>query len=57
MNPCIRFADKESITIGRASNNEIYIPDSGVSRMHARLEWKNGGEELSQDYHVLCPHP
>lgn len=38
--------DRHSLTIGRTSSNDVYIPDSGVSRMHARIEWKEHGVEL-----------
>lgn len=33
----------ESIVIGRAPPADIFIPDTGLSRQHARLSWNNQG--------------
>lgn len=34
--------EKTVLTIGRLPNNDVIVPSSTVSRMHARLRWKNG---------------
>ena len=34
--------DKSELTVGRLHENDVPIPSSRVSRLHARIYWKNG---------------
>ena len=34
--------EKTVLTIGRLPNNDVIVPSHAVSRMHARLRWKDG---------------
>jgi predicted component of type VI protein secretion system len=36
------FDDRDSITIGRAEDNDVVVADPYVSRSHALLRWENG---------------
>jgi len=35
------FAAKHTVSIGRDLGNQVVVPDAGVSRSHARIEWKD----------------
>lgn len=41
------FADRETITLGRADDNDVVIADPYVSRAHAYLKVENGGWKLT----------
>jgi len=34
--------DKQSMTVGRLTGNDIQVPSQRVSRLHARIRWENG---------------
>ena len=38
---------EERITLGRTDENKVVLPDSGVSRIHAAIEFQDG------DYYVV----
>ena len=38
----VRVPEAEGLSIGRAPDNQLVIPDDGVSRYHARLLYDNG---------------
>lgn len=37
-----RRLDKEVMTLGRLSGNDIQVPSQRVSRLHAKIRWENG---------------
>ena len=37
-----RRLDKEVLTVGRLSGNDIQVPSQRVSRLHAKIRWENG---------------
>ncbi|HVB72719.1 MAG TPA: ABC transporter transmembrane domain-containing protein [Ktedonobacteraceae bacterium] len=37
-----RRLDKQVMTIGRLSGNDIQVPSQRVSRLHAKIRWENG---------------
>lgn len=43
-----RDLDKPALTIGRAAENDIHLPDLAVDPSHARLEAKGGGRLLAE---------
>ncbi|MBP8000184.1 MAG: protein kinase [Chloroflexi bacterium] len=38
--------DKPVLTVGRSRKNDIFLPEDGVSRRHARVEWLRSGWHL-----------
>jgi len=46
--PVSRFVvDRPSLTLGRSSTNDVFLPDRTLSRVHARLDQKPGGLVLT----------
>lgn len=39
--------DKESVQIGRIADNDIVLPDPNVSRVHARVEKRDGAYQIT----------
>jgi ABC-type multidrug transport system ATPase subunit len=38
----VRQLDKQIMTIGRLSGNDVQVPSQRVSRLHAKIRWENG---------------